>query len=203
MNPLYIVWIQMYIMRTHNHRLFRWFIGHCPLFLLSICTARFFATLAASKNLLTIHIVSKCPFLTQQKDFLEKLKKENRQPCQTAAYRQWNILFNLLCHPTAPIRIIDLYPRLNVKDKRIKTNALPFVLHRICLYDHSLDNQILMFKHGCHPVQHMISGLPNIIRHLTLKHLHSLHVEISGACEQIFLFAFSPARENAIKWQRL
>ena len=87
--------------------------------------------------------------------------------------------------PALSGRVVDRDARLHIVTVDIEADSVPLVLDRPSLELHARGDQIAPLEHRRCAVQHMVAGLPDVIRHQVLKRQHALHVEIPRARDQV------------------
>ena len=83
--------------------------------------------------------------------------------------------------------VVDDHPRLDVVAEHIKADALALVLHGFGLHENPLGHQIIPFKNGGDPVEHMVTGLLHVVGHHVFKGEHPRDVQVPGAGNQVLL----------------
>ena len=99
--------------------------------------------------------------------------------------------------PAVPGGVVDFHPWLDIVHVHVKTDALSLVFHREALHFHTSGHQLVPLEQGRHPVEHVVLRLLDVIRRHVFKGEHSLHIQVSGAGDQIVLVGVFPCQLEA------
>ena len=89
--------------------------------------------------------------------------------------------------------VVDGDAGLVIIDIDVEADALALVLHRLGLHLHAPGHQLSALKDGSDPVEDVVAGLLDVIRHHVFKGEHPLHVEIAGAGDEVLLIGILTA----------
>ena len=81
--------------------------------------------------------------------------------------------------------IVNTDPRLHIVGKYTEADSLSGIFHGIGFHEDAVCQQVIPVKYGSDAVQNMVPCIFDIIADFRLKREHSLHVEISGSCDQV------------------
>ena len=88
--------------------------------------------------------------------------------------------------------VVDGDTGLDIVGVNGKAHALAAVLQRQGLHPNAPGHQLRALKVRCHPVEHVVAGLPDVRGHLVFKGQHPLYIQIPGAGDEVLLIGVFP-----------
>lgn len=82
--------------------------------------------------------------------------------------------------------IVYLHARLYVIAIYVKAYSLALVLYGVRLHQHAAADKLVARENGSYSVRDVVAGFLDIVCDHILKGKHSLHVEITGAGDEVF-----------------